>query len=74
MRNVVTRTLGALLLLLYTESGVFAAILMKASTTYSKFYFRRSVSGRLRNLLSMCSILMYKKTGHASVSIETDEA
>lgn len=32
------------------------------------------MSGRLRNLLSMCSILKYKKKGHASVSIEADEA
>lgn len=61
MRKVDVRTLGVVLLLLYTESGVVAAIWMKASTTCCVFYFRRRVSGRLRNLLNKCGVLKYKK-------------
>lgn len=76
MREVDGRTLGVLLLLLYTESGVVAAIWMKASTTCCVFYFRRRVSGRPRNLLSKCGVLKYKKKkkNPALESIETDEA
>lgn len=61
MRKVAIRTPTVLLVPLCTESGNFAAIWMKAFTTYSVFYFRRRVSGRLGNLLSKCSILKYIK-------------
>lgn len=70
MREVAIRTPAVLLLPLYTESGNFAAIWMKAFTTYSIFYFEGRVSGRLGNLLSKCSILKCIKKRHASESIE----